>query len=326
MLSLAGIAGGIALLIGGGALLVRGASEIATRHNISPVIVGLVIVGFGTSSPELVVNIIGAATGEGELAFGNAAGSNSANLGLILGITACMVPITLQSSIVRRELPLLLLATTMILVLALDGPIEGRPAVIGRSDAVVLLLVFSIFVYISILDMIRVQSQDPLLSEIALHTDVVAPASVSYPWLMILGGFVLLFLGGVLTIRSSVTLAESIGIPAAIVGLFVVSLGTSMPELVTSIIAALRNESDLALGNVVGSNMFNSLVVLPVSGLIGKVNVPSGGIGDLVMSWVLAAILIPIFFLGKGRLGRPVGAMILVAYLVYAAVRLNQST
>jgi cation:H+ antiporter len=94
-----------------------------------------------------------------------------------------------------------------------------------------------------------------------------------------------------------------------------------MPELVTSIIAELRNESDLALGNVVGSNMFNSLVVLPVSGLIGKVNVPAGGIGDLVMSWVLAAILIPIFFLGKGRLGRPVGALILVAYLAYAAIR-----
>ena len=325
MLSLAGIAGGIALLIGGGALLVRGASEIATRHNISPIIVGLVIVGFGTSSPELVVNIIGAATGAGELAFGNAVGSNIANLGLILGITACLVPITIQSSIVRRELPLLLLATTMILVLALDGPIEGRPAVIGRSDSVVLLLVFTIFVYISALDMIRVQSKDALLSEIALHTDVVAPSVVRYPWLMVLGGFVLLYLGGEVTIRNSVTFAEIIGIPAAIVGLFVVSLGTSMPELVTSIIAALRNESDLALGNVVGSNIFNSLVVLPVSGLIGKVNVPPGGIGDLMMSWVLAAILIPIFFLGKGRLGRAVGALLLVAYLGYAVVRLAQT-
>lgn len=325
MLSLAGIAGGIALLIGGGALLVRGASEIATRHNISPVIVGLVIVGFGTSSPELVVNIIGAATGASELAFGNAVGSNIANLGLILGITACLVPITIQSSIVRRELPLLLLATTMILVLALDGPIEGGPAVIGRSDSVVLLLVFTIFIYISALDMIRVQSKDPLLSEIALHTDVMAPSTVGRPWLMVLGGFLLLYLGGEVTIRSSVTFAEGIGIPPAIVGLFVVSLGTSMPELVTSIIAALRNESDIALGNVVGSNIFNSLVVLPVSGLIGKVNVPAGGIGDLLMSWALAAILVPIFFLGKGRLGRPVGAAILIAYLVYAAVRLKQA-
>ena len=325
MLSLAGIAGGIALLIGGGALLVRGASEIATRHNVSPIIVGLVIVGFGTSSPELVVNIIGAATGASELAFGNAVGSNIANLGLILAITACLVPISIQSSIVRRELPLLLLATTMIMVMALDGPLEGKPAVIGRSDSFVLLLVFTIFVYISVLDMIRVQSQDPLLSEIALHTDVVATSAVRFPWLMVLGGFALLYLGGEVTIRNSVTFAEDIGIPAAIIGLFVVSLGTSMPELVTSIIAALRNESDLALGNIVGSNIFNSLVVLPVSGLIGKVNVPTGGMGDLAMSWLLAAILVPIFFLGKGRLGRGVGAMILVAYVAYAVVRLTRT-
>lgn len=325
MLSLAGIAGGVVILIGGGALMVRGASEIATRHNVSPIIVGLVIVGFGTSSPELVVNIIGAATGQSELAFGNAVGSNIANLGLILGITAFLVPITIQSSIVRRELPLLLLATTMITVLALDGPIEGRPAVIGRSDSFVLLLVFTIFVYISVLDMIRVQSKDPLLSDIALHTDVVATSTARFPWLMVLAGLALLYLGGEVTIRSSVAFAGSIGIPAAIVGLFVVSLGTSMPELATSIIAALRNESDLALGNVVGSNIFNSLVVLPVSGLIGKVNVPAGGIGDLVMSWVFAAILIPIFFLGKGRLGRGVGALMVVAYVAYAVVRLMQT-
>lgn len=325
MLSLAGIAGGVAILIGGGALLVRGASEIATRHNVSPIIVGLVIVGFGTSSPELVVNIIGAATGQSELAFGNAVGSNIANLGLILGITACLAPITIQSSIVRRELPLLLLATTMITVMALDGPLEGKPAVIGRSDSFVLLLVFTIFVYISVLDMIRVKSDDPLLSEIALHTDVVAPSTVRSPWLMVLGGFVLLYLGGEVTIRNSVTFADSIGIPSAIVGLFVVSLGTSMPELATSIIAALRKESDLALGNVVGSNIFNSLVVLPVSGLIGKVNVPAGGVGDLVMSWALAVILIPIFFLGQGRLGRDVGAIILVAYFAYAIFRLAKT-
>ena len=321
MLSLAGIAGGVAILIAGGALLVRGASEIAARHNVSPIIVGLVIVGFGTSSPELVVNIIGASTGQSELAFGNAVGSNIANLGLILGITALLVPITIRSSIVRRELPLLLLATTMITVLALDGPLEGKPAVIGRSDSFVLLLVFTVFVYISVLDMIRVQQQDPLLSEIALHTDTVIPATVRFPWLMVLGGFVLLYVGGEVTIRNSVAFADSIGIPAAIIGLFVVSLGTSMPELVTSIIAALRNESDLALGNVVGSNIFNSLVVLPVSGLIGKVNVPAGGLGDLAMSWLFAAILIPIFFLGKGVLGRAVGATFIVAYLTYAVVR-----
>jgi len=142
---------------------------------------------------------------------------------------------------------------------------------------------------------------------------------------MVLAGFALLYLGGEVTIRNSVSFAEIIGISEAIVGLFVVSLGTSMPELVTSVIAALRKESDLALGNIVGSNIFNSLVVLPVSGLIGKVNVPDGGVGDLVMSWLLAAILIPVFLLGKGRLGRGMGTLFLVAYAVYAVIRLTQS-
>ena len=323
MLSLIGIASGIVLLIGGGALLVRGASEIATRHNISPIVVGLVIVGFGTTSPELVVNVIGALTGETELAFGNAVGSNITNLGLVLGITAIVAPIAIESSIVRRELPLLLLATTMITVLALDGPLEGRPAVIGRSDSFVLFLVFTVFVYIAILDMVRVQQKDALLSEIAVHSDVVAPSAVRAPWLLVTAGIVLLYAGGEVTIQSSTVFAERVGIPTSIVGLFIVALGTSMPELVTCIIAAARGEPDLALGNVVGSNIFNALVVLPAAGMISTVNVPAGGVGDLAASWVLAAALVPVFYLGRATLGRAMGAAFLAFYVVYAAFRLG---
>ena len=323
MLSLIGIAGGIALLIGGGTLLVRGASEIASRHNISPIVVGLVIVGFGTSSPELVINVMGALTGETELAFGNAVGSNITNLGLVLGITAIVAPIAIESSIVRRELPLLLLATTMITVLALDGPLEGRPAVIGRSDSFVLLLVFSIFIYIAVLDMVRVQQKDALLSEIATHSDVVAHSMVRMPWLLVTAGIVLLYAGGEVTIQSSTVFAERVGIPTAIVGLFIVALGTSMPELVTCIIAAARGESDLALGNVVGSNIFNALVVLPAAGMISTVNVPAGGIGDLAASWVLAAALIPVFYLGRAALGRAMGVAFLAFYVIYALFRVG---
>ena len=321
MLSLLGIAGGVALLIAGGTLLVRGASDIATRHDISPIIVGLGIVGFGTSAPELVINVIGALTGETELAFGNAVGSNITNLGLILGITAIITPIAIESSIVRRELPLLLLATTMITVLAMDGPLEGEAAIIGRSDSFVLLLVFSIFVYITVLDMVRVQQQDAFLSEIAGHAGL-AQKTVRLPWVLILAGLVLLYGGGELTIRSSIVFAEIVGIPTSIVGLFVVALGTSMPELVTCIIAAARREPDLALGNIVGSNIFNALVVLPAAGLISKIRVPAGGIGDLATSWVLAAVLIPVFFLGRATLGRGMGVAFLSAYLAYAVFRI----
>jgi cation:H+ antiporter len=204
----------------------------------------------------------------------------------------------------------------------MDGPLEGEPAIIGRSDSFVLLLVFSIFVYITVLDMVRVQQQDALLSEIAGHAGIVAPATVHIPWILILAGLVLLYGGGELTIRSSIVFAEYVGIPTSIVGLFVVALGTSMPELVTCIIAAVRGEPDLALGNVVGSNIFNALVVLPAAGMISKIHVPAGGIGDLAASWVLAAALIPLFFLGRATLGRGMGVTFLAAYLAYAVFRI----
>ncbi len=322
MLSFLGIALGITLLIGGGTLLVRGASEIAAGFGISPMVVGLTIVGFGTSSPELVVNVVGALQGETGLAFGNVVGSNISNLALVLGAAAIMCPIAIQGEVVRRELPLLLLATTMMTVMALDGPLEGMPAVLGRTDAIILMLVFCIFIYITGLDFARSRRQDPLLADIQESPVVVTPKEGRFRWLMVAGGFVLLFVGGEMTVRYGVAFAEQIGVSATVVGLFVVAIGTSMPELVTSIIAAIRRESDLALGNVIGSNIFNSLMVLPTSGVIAQIPVPQGGVGDLILSWLLAAALLPIFFFGKAYLGRVSGAVFLLVYLGYAAARI----
>ena len=322
MLSFLGIAFGIVLLIGGGALLVRGASEIAAGFGISPMVVGLTIVGFGTSSPELVVNVIGALEGETALAFGNVVGSNISNLALVLGAAAIMSPIAIQGEVVRRELPLLLLATTMMTVMALDGLLEGRPAAIGRTDAIILVLMFCIFIYITALDLLRVRRKDPLLVDISESTIVVTPSKGSVSWLLVLAGFVLLFIGGELTVRYGVAFATQLGISTTVVGLFVVAIGTSMPEFVTSIIAAIRRESDLALGNVIGSNIFNSLMVLPASGVIAQISIPPGGVSDLVFSWVLAAALIPIFFFGKAYLGRISGSGFLIAYFGYAVARI----
>lgn len=132
----------------------------------------------------------------------------------------------------------------------------------------------------------------------------------------------MLFAGGELTVRNGSELALQFGVSPTIIGLFVVAVGTSMPELVTSIIAAIRRESDLALGNVIGSNLFNSLLVLPVSGLLGNIPIPEGGVGDLIMSWLLAAVLIPIFFIGKVSLGRLAGVAFLLTYLGYAVFRI----
>lgn len=325
MFSFLGIALGLVLLIAGGALLVRGASDIASGFGVSPMVVGLTVVGFGTSSPELIVNVVGALEGETGIAFGNVVGSNISNLGLVLGAAAIMSPIAIQGALVRRELALLLLATTMITAMALDGPFEGRPAVISRTDAIALMLMFGMFVYITAMDLIRLRREDALLADIEESRIVESSSTGRYSWFVVVAGFVLLFVGGELTVRSGIAFASHIGISTTVVGLFVVAVGTSMPELVTSIIAAKRGESDLALGNIIGSNIFNSLMVLPVSGVIAQVPVPEGGISDLVWSWAFAAALIPIFFFGKAYLGRISGFAFLLAYFVFAALRILQA-
>jgi len=326
MFSFLGIALGLILLIAGGGLLVRGASEIAAGFGVSPMIVGLTVVGFGTSSPELIVNVVGALEGATGIAFGNVVGSNISNLGLVLGAAAIMSPIAIQGALVRRELPLLLLVTTMITVMALDGPLEGRPGVLGRTDAIALMLMFCMFIYITALDLMRLRRNDALLADIEESPIVNTPSKGRYCWLVVTAGFVLLFFGGEMTVRNGIAFANHIGISTTIVGLFVVAVGTSMPELVTSIIAAMRGESDLALGNIIGSNIFNSLMVLPLSGVITQIPVPHGGVSDLLWSWVFAVALIPIFFFGKAYLGRISGFAFLLAYFVYAALRIGHAS
>lgn len=325
MMSFAGVFFGLLLLIAGGALLVRGASEVAAKHGISPMIVGLTIVGFGTSSPELMINALGVLRGETALAFGNVVGSNISNLALVLGTAAIIAPITLHGDVVRREVPLLLLATTMITVMALDGPLEGNPAAIRRIDAIILILIFFVFVYITAMDFVRSQKTDHFLLEIEGNPVLNTCPKGRMSWFLIIAGFALLFIGGEFTVRCGSALADLFGVPPTIIGLFVVAVGTSMPELVTSVIAAMRGESDLALGNVIGSNIFNSLLVLPVSGLIGQIEIPAGGVGDLLLSLLLAAALIPIFFIRRATFGRSVGAIFVVVYFGYATYRIIAS-
>lgn len=313
---------GLALLLAGGAALVKGAAGIATQFGISPMIVGLTIVSFGTSAPELFVNVIGALNDQTELAFGNVVGSNLANLGLVLGIAAIVRPISIDGKLVLRELPLLLLVTGIILVMAADPLLRGESATLDRSDALILLMVFGLFLYVTVLDVLRRRSIDPLLTHVGEVPMAAGGSMHMLNWLYVAIGLGALFAGGRLTIDSGVALAELLNIQSAIIGLFVVALGTSLPELVTSTIAALRGESDLALGNVVGSNLFNNLMVLPASTLFRPVNIPAGGVLDLSASLVLAAALIPIFWIGRARLGRRTGSALVVSYLAYAAWRL----
>jgi cation:H+ antiporter len=310
---------GLVLLLAGGASLVRGASGIAEHYGVSPLVVGLTVVAFGTSAPELVVNIIGALNGQTDIAFGNIAGSNLANLGLVLGTAAIITPMAIQGQIIKRELPLLLLATTVLLVMILDAQLSGFHAILDRSDGIILLMLFGVFMYITIIDLLR-GNEDPFIATVDQHSPKI-DSTHSINWVFVGAGAFCLTLGGQLTIDNGVVMAERLQIAPDIIGLVVIAVGTSLPELVTSIIAAMRREADLCVGNVIGSNIFNTLLVLPVSALVYPLSIPENGVFDIIAMIVLGIVLIPIFFVGNAIMGRVLGVFFVLSYLGYMTTR-----
>ena len=301
--------------------MVRGASGLAEDYGVPPLVVGLTVVAFGTSSPELVVNVLGALKGQSELAFGNITGSNLANLGLVLGSAAIITPMSLQGKIIRRELPLLLLGTTVLLSMTLDPLLRGERSFIDRSDGLIMLLLFGIFIYLTVADFMR-QDHDPLVATID-GLNIVSHAEKRTNWLLVVGGVIGLAIGGQLTIVHGSDLAESLGVPPVIVGMLVIAVGTSLPELITSVFAAMKGEADLCVGNVIGSNIFNCLFVLPISALVNPLMVPEGGGLDILVSLIFAFFLIPIFIFGRGIMNRQFGILLVIAYLAYMAFRVT---
>jgi cation:H+ antiporter len=314
---------GLAFLLGGGAMLVRGASMLASRYGVSPLLVGLTVVAFGTSAPELVVNIIGALRDQSDLAFGNVVGSNLANLGLVLCTAALVTPMKIEGQIVRRELPLLLLGTSILLVMTLDHRLLGTAPEISRSDALILLLLLSVFLYISITE-VRARTQDAFINEInEIRSMLPAPltSSIRADWLYVVLGSALLGIGGHITVDKGAEFAQVIGLPPVVVGMLIVAIGTSLPELVTSVIAAMKNESDLCLGNVVGSNLFNSLFVLPISALIRPISIPDGGIVDILLTLAFSGALLLVFLFNGATMNRRTAFAMLATYVGYMWLR-----
>jgi len=310
---------GLFLLLSGGVSMVRGASGIAETYGVPPLVVGMTVVAFGTSTPEMVVNMVGSLQGETALAFGNITGSNLANIGLVLGAAAITAPIALEGKIIRRELPLLLLATLVLLAMTLDVILRSTAPFLDRSDAVVMLLLFGIFIYITVLDFLR-QRQDPFLITID-HLPLASHLEKKTNWILVFAGIVGLAIGAKLTIDNGAVLAESMGVPPVIIGMLVVAVGTSLPELITSIFAALKGDADLCVGNVIGSNIFNSMFVLPVSALIHPLEVPVGGSIDIFISLIFSLALIPVFIYGKTIMSRGIGGIFLLVYVGYMSAR-----
>ena len=316
MTSLLLLLAGLTFLLLGGAGLVRGATGLAHSYGVPPLLVGLTIVAFGTSAPELMVNVVGALKEQTDIAFGNIAGSNLANLGLVLGGTALMSGLNLNNQIIKRDIPLLLLASLATIIMILDPTLRGQVSSIDLPDGLILLLLFCIFMYMTFED----------LSESSGAEESTAGSSFwdtkSVNWSLVAIGAVGLAIGGEMVITHGVALAAILGVSSTIIGIGLVAIGTSLPELVTSIIAALKKEADLCVGNIVGSNIFNLLLVLPTTAIIYPIKTDATGALDIGVSLAFAASLIIIFILNKGVMGKPLGALFLLGYFLYMGFRI----
>ncbi len=314
--------GGLALLLGGGEALVRGAAAIASAFGVPSVVVGLTVVAFGTSAPEFVVAVTGAATGAGGIAFGTVVGANIVNIAFILGLTAAIRPLDVHPTIITREIPMLLLAMTAALVLSLDQLLDGSANRLARSDGLILCLLFGVFIYYTVMEL-RQSRQDVFVAEARKVGWRLRIRTMSITAGLILIGLVGLGTGGTLLVESAVLIAERLGMTPATIGLTIVAVGTTVPELATSLLAARKGEADLAIGNVVGSNIFNILLVLGAATAISPIAVPDRGPASLTIGVGLTALLILLVHTGKLRIRRGEGLVLLslfAGYMIWVAL------
>lgn len=300
---------GLALLVWSADRFVDGAAAVARHFNTPPLLIGMLIVGFGTSAPEMVVSAFAALQGTPGIALGNAYGSNITNIGLILGMTALLRPIAVHSQVLRKELPILTLITALAAWQLWDGMLD-------RIDAAVLLAVFGALMGWTIRQGMKA---DPLGEEME-HEVEVMPVRQALFWLVI--GLLLLIASSRLLVWGAVEIAHLLGVSDLIIGLTVVAVGTSLPELASSLIAARKGEDDIALGNILGSNLFNTLAVVGIATSIHPLEVGREVLLRDVP--VMAALTLSLFlfgygFRGPGRINRFEGSILLLAYIAYTA-------
>jgi cation:H+ antiporter len=317
MSELLSLAAGVLILLLGGFLVVEGASSLAHRLGVSDLVVGLTVVAFGTSAPELAVNVSALASGQAGVAWGNVVGSNIANIGLILGLAALIRPLDIQSELLTRELPMMLLATAAVVVLALEPTLTGRTGRLDRGDGLILLLLFTVFLYGAVRAVYRKRDADALLSSSAAAAPAVTRVAPLRSIAMLLGGLAALAGGGFLAVEGATLLAARAGVPPAVMGATVVAVGTSLPELVTSLVAAVRGAADLAVGNVVGSNIFNLLFILGFTATASPIEVPATGYRDLAALAVLSLLVLPFALTNDRTVVRREGFILLAMWLGY---------
>jgi cation:H+ antiporter len=314
---------GLALLLAGGDLLVRGASALAQSLGISPVVIGLTVVAFGTSAPELAINLLAAYQGSTDISFGNIIGSNIANIGLVLGIAAMIRPLKVQGVFITREIPMMVLASMLALITGIDHDLKQTPNVFDRGDGLVFLLIFCVFLYYTIGDVVRKGGQDAIMDQVQQKPPKRTFKKSLSNLLLFFAGLILLVGGGKVAVDAAVAVAEHLGLSQVVVGLTIVAVGTSLPELVTSVVATWRGHTDIAIGNIVGSNIANLLLVNGLCAVLHPIPVPSaGGRQDLLVMVFLAVILLPLALTDHKRIVRWEGALLVVLYGGYCTVKI----
>jgi cation:H+ antiporter len=321
-LTLAAIIIGLFFLVLSSNWFIEGAVSLARFYHLPSLFIGMVVIGFGTSAPELMVSAISSWQGNPQLALGNAFGSNIANIALILGITSLIKPIMVHRDVIKKELPILILTTLIIGFLIWDLEVS-------RLDAFFLLLTFAIIMGWSIFFNLKNKNnnENEKLSE--QDPSEKKPTSLKKSYIYLVGGVTLLLASSRLLVWGAVEMATFLGVSELMMGLTIIAVGTSLPELASSIAAASKGESDLALGNIIGSNLFNGLVVVGIAGFIKPMELTSEVINrDLL---VILGLTISLFFMGfgfKGRLGRIsrfYGVLLVASYIIYATYLVKNS-
>ena len=308
------IVGGFVLLVWSADRFIIGAAATARNLNISPLMIGLTIVGFGTSAPEMLVSSIAAINESPGLAIGNALGSNIANITLVLGMAALIKPLDVHSRILKKELPLLMMATVLLLMLLQDGQL-------GRTDGVILLSSLLLLLWWVARQAVTNREADAMYDEFDQEMPAPMPMQRSLFWLVI--GLILLVGASRILVWGAVEMATTFGVSDLLIGLTIIAVGTSLPELAASIAGALKNEHDIAIGNVVGSNMFNTLAVMGIPGLIYPSTLDSIVLDrdmPIVFILTISLFIMAYGFKGFGRVNRLEGAVLLSCFLGYQAL------
>ena len=299
--------GGLVMLAMGAEVLVRGSSSLALRLGVTPLVIGLTVVAFGTGSPELFVSVQAAYRGESGIALGNIVGSNISNVALILGLSAVARPMRVRSELIKREVPVMIAVTVGLCLLLLDGMLsrlEGLLLVVGS-------LAYTVFAYIA-----ARRDRSTLVAE-EFEEALTQPRRAAWlDMLFVLMGFVFLLAGANLLLKGALVVAEKFGVSQVVIGLTIIAIGTSLPELATSVTASVRREPDVAFGNAIGSNILNILLVLGIVALIQPIETKGLRIVDIGALVASAVILFPLLWRGF-VLNRWEGAFLLVAYVAY---------